>query len=159
MLRRLVISTCGREPPHYRRSSHHEKFLPPVRSLHWKASLLRSRLLPAGVGGDTSRYIRPRVRDLRDLRLFVLMRGFTRPTHRPRHAGRISHYQSKPLRPLNKNLIIMGEAEKQAARVVMWGQGRVPCFGGMLFFGNAEDSLPMGCGLLSEALENENKVS
>ena len=53
----------------------------------------------------TSRSIKPRELDLRDLRLFCLVRFLTRPTNHPRHAARASNDESKPVRPrlcLNK---------------------------------------------------------
>src|SRR5438874_11442372 len=54
----------------------------------------------AGVRPETSRSIKPRERDLGDLRLFVLVRILTRPTNHPRHAACASNYESKPVRPL-----------------------------------------------------------
>src|SRR5205085_10041360 len=48
---------------------------------------------------QTSRSIKPRERDLGDLRLFFLARFFTRPTNHPRHAACASNFQSKPVRP------------------------------------------------------------
>ncbi len=54
----------------------------------------------AGVQLPTSRSIKPRERDLGDLRLFVLVRILTRPTNHPRHAACASNYESKPVRPL-----------------------------------------------------------
>ena len=62
-------------------------------------SLLSSHPGLAGVCRDTSRSIKPRERDLRNLHLFCLIRFFTRPTNHPRHAGRASHLKSKPVRP------------------------------------------------------------
>src|SRR4051794_15661189 len=53
----------------------------------------------AGVQPETSRSIKPRERDLGDLRLFVLVRILTRPTNHPRHAACASNYESKPVRP------------------------------------------------------------
>ena len=53
----------------------------------------------AGVQPETSRSIKPRERDLGDLRLFVLVRILTRPTNHPRHAACASNHQSKPVRP------------------------------------------------------------
>src|SRR2546423_15678009 len=53
----------------------------------------------AGVQLQTSRSIKPRERDLRDLRLFCLVRILTRPTNRPRHAVCVSNNESKPVRP------------------------------------------------------------
>src|SRR5205823_6627155 len=63
------------------------------------ASLLSTFSLLAGVAAKTSRSIKPRERDLRDLRLFVLVRFFTRPTNHPRHAACASNDESKPVRP------------------------------------------------------------
>ena len=54
----------------------------------------------AGVVSETSRSIKPRELDLRDLRLFVLVRFLTRPTNHPRHAACASNDESKPVRPL-----------------------------------------------------------
>src|SRR6476660_5718008 len=53
----------------------------------------------AGVQPETSRSIKPRERDLGDLRLFVLVRILTRPTNHPRHAACASNNESKPVRP------------------------------------------------------------
>src|SRR5204863_10206616 len=53
----------------------------------------------AGVQPETSRSIKPRERDLGDLRLFFLVRILTRPTNHPRHAACASNYESKPVRP------------------------------------------------------------
>src|SRR6266481_902849 len=77
----------------------------PARSLRQFASLLSTFPTLAGVASETSRSIKPRELDLRDLRLFVLVRFFTRPTNHPRHAARASNDESKPVRPrlyLNK---------------------------------------------------------
>src|SRR5438046_9221065 len=77
----------------------------PARSLRRFASLLSTFPTLAGVAPETSRSIKPRERDLRDLRLFVLVRFLTRPTNHPRHAARASNDESKPVRPrlyLNK---------------------------------------------------------
>src|SRR5436853_6627562 len=52
----------------------------------------------AGVQPETSRSIKPRERDLGDLRLFFLVRILTRPTNHPRHAACASNYESKPVR-------------------------------------------------------------
>ena len=71
----------------------------PARSLRQFASLLSTFPPLAGVAAETSRSIKPRERDLRDLRLFVLVRFFTRPTNRPRHAACASNFKSKPVRP------------------------------------------------------------
>src|SRR5262249_61585520 len=70
-----------------------------ARSLRRFASLLSSFPPLAGVAAKTSRSIKPRERDLRDLRLFVLVRFFTRPTNHPRHAACASNFKSKPVRP------------------------------------------------------------
>src|SRR5438105_14172688 len=72
----------------------------PARSLRRFASLLSTFPTLAGVAPETSRSIKPRERDLRDLRLFVLVRFLTRPTNHPRHAARASNDESKPVRPL-----------------------------------------------------------
>ena len=69
------------------------------RSLRRFASLLSSFPAVAGVQPKTSRSIKPRERDLRDLRLFVLVRFLTRPTNHPRRAACASNYESKPVRP------------------------------------------------------------
>jgi hypothetical protein len=71
-----------------------------TRLLRPPASLLSTFSAVAGVQPKTSRSIKPRERDLRDLRLFVLVRFFTRPTNHPRHAVCASNYESKPVRPL-----------------------------------------------------------
>src|SRR5437899_9203853 len=71
----------------------------PARSLRRFASLLSAFPTLAGVAPETSRSIKPRERDLRDLRLFVLVRFLTRPTNHPRHADRASNDESKPVRP------------------------------------------------------------
>ena len=70
-----------------------------ARSLRRFASLLSSFPAVAGVQPKTSRSIKPRERDLRDLRLFVLVRFFTRPTNHPRRAVCASNNESKPVRP------------------------------------------------------------
>ena len=71
----------------------------PARSLRRTISLLSTFGAVAGVQLQTSRSIKPRERDLRDLRLFVLVRFFTRPTNHPRHAACASNFKSKPVRP------------------------------------------------------------
>src|SRR5437870_13906277 len=71
-----------------------------TRSLRPPASLLSTFPALAGVAPETSRSIKPRERDLGDLRLFVLVRFFTRPTNHPRHAACASNHESKPVRPL-----------------------------------------------------------
>ena len=76
-----------------------------ARSLRRLASLLSTFPALAGVTSETSRSIKPRELDLRDLRLFCLVRFLTRPTNHPRHAARASDDESKPVRPrlcLNK---------------------------------------------------------
>src|SRR5438874_8568205 len=70
----------------------------PARSLRRFASLLSTFAAVAGVQRQTSRSIKPRELDLRDLRLF-LVRFLTRPTNRPRHAACASNDESKPVRP------------------------------------------------------------
>src|SRR4051795_1239178 len=71
----------------------------PARSLRRFASLLSTFSPLAGVTAKTSRSIKPRERDLRCLRLFVLVRFLTRPTNHPRHAVCASNDESKPVRP------------------------------------------------------------
>src|SRR5512132_4097667 len=71
----------------------------PARSLRRFASLLSTFSPLAGVTTKTSRSIKPRERDLRCLRLFVLVRFLTRPTNHPRHAVCASNDESKPVRP------------------------------------------------------------
>src|ERR1700726_4863944 len=71
----------------------------PARSLRRPISLLSTFGAVAGVQLQTSRSIKPRERDLGDLRLFVLVRFLTRPTNRPRHAACASNDESKPVRP------------------------------------------------------------
>lgn len=73
----------------------------PARSLRRFASLLSTFSPLAGVTAKTSRSIKPRERDLRCLRLFVLVRFLTRPTNHPRHAVCASNNESKPVRPQN----------------------------------------------------------
>ena len=73
----------------------------PARSLRRFASLLSTFSPLAGVTAKTSRSIKPRERDLRCLRLFVLVRFLTRPTNHPRHAVCASNDESKPVRPQN----------------------------------------------------------
>jgi hypothetical protein len=101
-------STClagaySEEPTLHRRtavSRASTKFLhPPARSLRRKISLLSTFGAVAGVQLQTSRSIKPRERDLGDLRLFVLARFLTRPTNHPRHAACVSNDESKPVRP------------------------------------------------------------
>src|SRR3954468_24209361 len=71
-----------------------------TRSLRPTISLLSMFPAVAGVQPRTSRSIKPRERDLGDLRLFVLVRILTRPTNHPRHAACASNNESKPVRPL-----------------------------------------------------------
>jgi hypothetical protein len=71
----------------------------PARSLRRPISLLSTFGAVAGVQLQTSRSIKPRERDLGDLRLFVLVRILTRPTNHPRHAACVSNDESKPVRP------------------------------------------------------------
>ena len=73
----------------------------PARSLRRLISLLSTFGAVAGVQLQTSRSIKPRERDLGDLRLFVLVRFLTRPTNHPRHAVCASNNESKPVRPQN----------------------------------------------------------
>src|SRR4026207_1896893 len=72
----------------------------PARSLRRTISLLSMFPAVAGVQPETSRSIKPRERDLGDLRLFFLVRILTRPTNHPRHAACASNNESKPVRPL-----------------------------------------------------------
>src|SRR3981189_3485889 len=72
----------------------------PARSLRRLISLLSTFGAVAGVQLQTSRSIKLRERDLGNLRLFVLVRFFTRPTNHPRHAACASNHESKPVRPL-----------------------------------------------------------
>jgi hypothetical protein len=92
-----------KEPTLHRRtavSRASAKFLHlPARSLRRKISLLSTFGAVAGVQLQTSRSIKPRERDLGDLRLFVLARFLTRPTNHPRHAACASNHKSKPVRP------------------------------------------------------------
>src|SRR5256884_7473581 len=76
----------------------------PARSLRRLISLLSTFGAVAGVQLQTSRSIKRRERDLGDLRLFVLVRFFTRPTNRPRHAACASNDESKPVRPRQSNI-------------------------------------------------------
>src|ERR1017187_4782109 len=69
-----------------------------TRSLRRKISLLSTFGAVAGVQLQTSRSIKPRERDLGDLRLFVLARFLTRPTNHPRTAACASNNKSKPVR-------------------------------------------------------------
>jgi hypothetical protein len=87
-------------PAHCRLPSVHEFLHHPARSLRRLISLLSTFGAVAGVQLQTSRSIKPRERDLGDLRLFVLVRFLTRPTNHPRHAACASNDESKPVRPL-----------------------------------------------------------
>jgi hypothetical protein len=86
----------------------------PARSLRRLISLLSTFGAVAGVQLQTSRSIKPRERDLGNLRLFVLVRFLTRPTNHPRHAACASNDESKPVRPLflclNKYLFLASYA-------------------------------------------------
>src|SRR4029077_6352811 len=73
----------------------------PARSIRRLISLLSTLGGVAGVQLQTSRSIKPRERDLGNLRLFVLVRFLTRPTNHPRHAVCASNDESKPVRPQN----------------------------------------------------------
>src|SRR5256714_11290348 len=77
----------------------------PARSLRRAISLLPTFGAVAGVQLQTSRSIKPRERDLGDLRLFVLVRFFTRPTNHPRHAACASNDESKPVRPRSRKIL------------------------------------------------------
>jgi len=86
-------------PAHCRLPSVREIDSPASAVAPLSASLLSTFAAVAGVQQQTSRSIKPRERDLRDLRLFVLVRFFTRPTNHPRHAACASDNKSKPVRP------------------------------------------------------------
>ena len=86
-------------PAHCRPPSVHEILHRSARSLRRTISLLSMFPAVAGVQLETSRSIKPRERDLGDLRLFFLVRILTRPTNHPRHAACASNYESKPVRP------------------------------------------------------------
>src|SRR5260370_34542765 len=93
----LEKPTLHRHPADFRGSTN---FLHrPARSLRRPISLLSTFGAVAGVQLQPSRSIKPRERDLGDLRLFVLARFFTRPTNHPRHAACASNNESKPVRP------------------------------------------------------------
>ena len=79
----------------------------PARSLRRPISLLSTFGAVAGVQLQTSRSIKPRERDLGDLRLFFLVRFFTRPTNHPRHAASGVSAKSKPVRPRMRNIGII----------------------------------------------------
>ena len=94
IFKRPDVASAHRRPP-----SVHEILHRPARSLRRPISLLSMFGAVAGVQLRTSRSIKPRERDLGDLRLFVLVRILTRPTNHPRHAACASNHQSKPVRP------------------------------------------------------------
>jgi len=72
MLRQFFISGNKREPSRSWNPSNHGIFSPGVAATPSRTSLLSSQLPLTGVKGIASRrYIRPRVRDLLSLRLFV----------------------------------------------------------------------------------------
>src|SRR6267143_3424386 len=108
-----------KEPTLHRRTAGSRastKFLHlPARSLRRKISLLSTFGAVAGVQLQTSRSIKPRERDLGDLRLFVLARFLTRPTNHPRHAACASNHKSKPVRPRLNNLRRRGLVGKVAS--------------------------------------------
>jgi hypothetical protein len=87
----------------------------PARSLRCPISLLSTFGAVAGVQLQTSRSIKPRERDLGDLRLFVLARFLARPTNHPRHAACVSNDESKPVRPRVPNIRRRGFAGKGRA--------------------------------------------
>src|SRR3954468_5087324 len=89
----------------------------PARSLRRTISLLSTFGAVAGVQLQTSRAIKPRERDLGDLRLFVLVRFFTRPTNHPRHAACVSNDESKPVRPLLEVIYREQDFSQPAARL------------------------------------------
>ena len=90
----------------------------PARSLRRLISLLSTFGAVAGVQLQTSRSIKPRERDLGDLRLFVLVRFFTRPTNHPRHAACASNHKSKPVRPRGGSLLRTGPFGNQGTVVL-----------------------------------------
>ena len=92
-----------------------KSFHPSTRSLRRQASLLSMSPAVAGVQPETSRSIKPRERDLGDLRLFVLVRILTRPTNHPRHAACASNYESKPVRPLTPRIIRQSQGQFKRA--------------------------------------------
>src|SRR5437763_12924815 len=71
----------------------------PARSLRRTISLLSTFGAVAGVQLQTSRSIKPRERDLGDLRLFFLARFLTGSTNHLRHAACASNFKSKTVRP------------------------------------------------------------
>jgi hypothetical protein len=85
----------------------------PTRSLRRPISLLSTFGAVAGVQLQTSRSIKPRERDLGDLRLFFLVRFLTRPTNHPRHAVCASNDESKPVRPR-----FFGRAKRSREQIV-----------------------------------------
>src|SRR6476660_5260095 len=88
----------------------------PARSLRRLISLLSTFGAVAGVQLQTSRSIKPRERDLGDLRLFVLVRFLTRPTNHPRHAVCASNDESKPVRPQLRPQFSFGREQSNARR-------------------------------------------
>jgi hypothetical protein len=80
----------------------------PARSLRRLISLLSTFGAVAGVQLQTSRSIKPRERDLGNLRLFVLVRFLTRPTNHPRHAVCAFNDESKPA-PLSVTSLVCKE--------------------------------------------------
>src|SRR5439155_15986110 len=109
--------------PHLASSRASAKFLHrPARSLRRTISLLSTFGAVAGVQLQTSRSIKPRERDLGDLRLFFLARFLTRPTNHPRHAACASNFKSKPVRPRNfessqySRFLRFGKAAEDARR-------------------------------------------
>lgn len=102
MLRQFFISRRRRELSRFSDSSNHGIFLSGVAATPSRTSLLSSQSSLTGVEKTASRYyIKPRERDLVNLRLFCLTRFLARPTGHPRHANLTSTLQSKPLRPLS----------------------------------------------------------
>src|SRR5216117_3845472 len=99
----------------------------PARSLRRTISLLSTFGAVAGVQLQTSRSIKPRERDLGDLRLFVLVRFLTRPTNHPRHAACASNNESKPVRPLSdpKNYHLGKPLQIVVVSVVSAARGRM----------------------------------
>src|SRR5438067_5336204 len=90
----------------------------PARSLRRTISLLSTFGAVAGVRLQTSRSIKPRERDLGDLRLFFLARFLTRPTNHPRHAACASNFKSKPVRPRklrNTSIAVTGDSATRMA--------------------------------------------
>src|SRR5207245_7493622 len=98
----------------------------PARSLRRLISLLSTFGAVAGVQLQTSRSIKPRERDLGNLRLFVLVRFFTRPTNHPRHAARASNDESKPVRPRPANHTLGTDSTQLAQRAISSLTARFP---------------------------------